>query len=76
MNGTHWLTEFDEDGDPYGLVCWCDIAADHYVSGKLTFPETADDEVKIGGYVCRSERGEVSAKVAADFAATYEAVAE
>lgn len=39
---THWLTRFDEHGDPYDLVCWCDIGADHYACGDLTFPEPAE----------------------------------
>lgn len=35
---THWLTLFDADGDPYGVVCDCEIEADHLASGRL-FPE-------------------------------------
>lgn len=38
MFASHWLTLFDEDGDPYGVVCTCEIEADHLASGRL-FPE-------------------------------------
>jgi hypothetical protein len=38
----HWLTLFDDDGEPFGETCCCEIDADHYVSGRLTDPE--DDE--------------------------------
>lgn len=30
----HWLTRFDEDGDPSGEICDCEIGADHWESGK------------------------------------------
>lgn len=36
---THWLTRFDEeDGEPYGTVCDCEIGADHFGDGSLAFP--------------------------------------
>lgn len=35
---THWLTTFDEEGDPFGLVCDCEINADHLPSGR-EFPD-------------------------------------
>lgn len=25
----HWWTRHDEDGDPYGSVCFCEIGEDH-----------------------------------------------
>ena len=34
----HWLTRFDEDGEPYGQVCDCEIGADHLSNGDL-FPD-------------------------------------
>ncbi|WP_326829723.1 hypothetical protein OIE13_06175 [Streptosporangium sp. NBC_01810] len=37
---THWLTTFDEDGDPSGSICHCEINADHLSSGR-PFPEPA-----------------------------------
>ncbi|MEO3860960.1 hypothetical protein [Acrocarpospora sp. B8E8] len=40
--GTHWLTRFDEDGDPLGEVCDCEIGADHLPSGDLMFAEEGD----------------------------------
>ncbi len=41
---THWLTRYDEDGDPYGQVCGCEIDADHWPSGALIFPEDEHGE--------------------------------
>jgi hypothetical protein len=44
MSATHWLTRYDDDGDPYGTTCWCDIAADHFLNGTLTFPRGGNSE--------------------------------
>jgi hypothetical protein len=38
----HWLTLFDDDGEPFGETCCCEIDADHYESGRLTFPDDGD----------------------------------
>ncbi len=35
---SHWLTVFDEDGEPEGQICRCPIDADHLPSGQV-FPE-------------------------------------
>lgn len=30
FSSTHWLTLYDEDdGEPYGTVCWCELDEDH-----------------------------------------------
>lgn len=36
-DSAHWLTRYDpDDGEPYGVVCRCNIGSDHDGSGKLT----------------------------------------
>lgn len=35
---THWLTIFDNDGEPEGVVCRCTIDRDHLASGA-PFPD-------------------------------------
>lgn len=35
MVGLHWMTYYDKDGEPVGMVCSCEIKADHFASGKL-----------------------------------------
>lgn len=32
---THWLTVIDEDGEPYGETCRCEIDKDHDEDGSL-----------------------------------------
>jgi hypothetical protein len=27
--GRHWLIVWDDDGEPYGELCWCEIGEDH-----------------------------------------------
>lgn len=44
MSSPHWLTRFDpDDGEPYGVVCWCEIDSPHLGNGDL-FPEPDDEE--------------------------------
>jgi hypothetical protein len=31
----HWLTLYDDDGDPYGVTCTCEIGTDHDGYGSL-----------------------------------------
>lgn len=42
---SHWLTQYDEDGDPYGIVCGCDVGADHWLSGALMFPDGPREDI-------------------------------
>lgn len=31
----HWRTCYDDDGYPYGEICYCDIGRDHCEFGEL-----------------------------------------
>lgn len=37
---THWMTRYDpDDGEPYGILCGCDMGADHDGADNLMSPK-------------------------------------